>query len=139
MEELEKLAAQVNETVEKMETASKAERAELAKEFKSLTAEYNQKFAEQQKALDKIIADQAEVQKSVDQIAIEAKRLDIQKQMDDMHETLTKKFESDEFKTYIKNFKSGSKKGVNIDIAGVDIKKATVTPSTATADTSAPD
>ena len=139
MEELEKLAAQVNETVEKMESASKAERAELAKEFKSLTAEYNGKFAEQQKALDKIIADQKEVQKSVDAIAIEAKRLDIQKQMDDMRETLTKKFESDSFKSYVKNFKAGDRKGLNIDLAGVDIQKATVTPSTATTDTSAPE
>lgn len=139
MEDLEKLAAQINETVEKMETASKADRAQLVKEFKEQTAEYNTKFADQQKALDKIIADQIEVQKSVDAIAIEAKRLDIQKQMDDLRETLTKKFETPEFQAYVKSFKSGSKKGINLDLTGIDLHKATVTPSTATQDTSAPE
>jgi HK97 family phage major capsid protein len=94
----------------------------------------------QQKAIETVFNGKLqEVQKSVDAMAIEAKRLEIQKTLDDMRETLTKKFESEEFKTYIKNFKAGSKKGVNIDLTGVDIQKATVTPSTATTDTSAPD
>ena len=139
MEDLEKLAAEINQTVEKMETANKADRAELVKEFKAQTAEYNQKFSEQQKALDKIIADQIEVQKSVDAIALEAKRFDMKQYNEDLTATLTKKFESPEFQSYVKSFKGGSKKGVNIDLSGIDLRKATVTPSTATVDTSAPD
>lgn len=99
---------------------------------KSIEKVFNDKLAEMQKNLET-------VQGSVDTLAIEQKRMDIEKAMEDMRETLTKKFNSDEFKSYVKNFKSGSKKGVNIDLEGVDIQKATVTPSTATADTSAPD
>jgi len=144
MEDLTKqltaIEAQIDDVSKKLDTAATAEELKLAKkEFNDLLKQHKDLNDLQQKSIDKLIADQIEVQKSVDAIAIEAKRLDIQKRMEDLSETLTKRFESDEFKAYVKSFKSGDRKGINLDLQGIDLHKATVTPSTATTDTSAPD
>jgi HK97 family phage major capsid protein len=104
----------------------------------ALTKKFNE-LLEKIPDTKKLQSDFLELQKSVDQFAIEAKRLDIQKQMDDLAATLTKRFETAEFKAYIKSFKAGDRKGVNLDLTGIDLHKATVNPSTATTDTSAPD
>lgn len=131
MEALEKLAQEIDAKVDQLAKASKEEAAQIAKEFHALKDEYNAKFAEYMKNLET-------VQKSVDQIAIERKRLE-DTQIKNFRTELEKQFKSDKFKSFVQSKKAGERAAKHsITLDGVDAYKATVTPSTATADTSAP-
>ena len=131
MEALEKLAKEIDNKVELLAKASKDEAAQIAKEFHTLKDEYNAKFAEYMKNLET-------VQKSVDAIAIEKKRLE-ENQIKSFRSELEAQLKSEKFKTFVKSKKSGERTAKHsITLDGVDAYKATVTPSTATQDTSAP-
>lgn len=132
--ELESIATKLDATVEKFQTANAEEVKGLKAEFQNLTKQYND-------LSEKLEKDLQTVQGSIDEINIEKKRLsEVAKAKKDLRTALTEQLNSDEFKAYIKSKKSGSKKAAyDVTIEGVDSRKATVTPSTATTDTSAPD
>jgi len=131
MEALEKLAQEIDNKVEQLAKASKDEAAQIAKDFHALKDEYNAKFAEYMKNLET-------VQKSVDAIAIEKKRFE-ENQIKSFRSELESQLKSENFRSFIKAKKSGERTAKHsITIDGVDTLKATVTPSTATADTSSP-
>lgn len=130
--QLQALELQLDKVTEKFSTAAKAEDFNaLKKEFQDLTKQYNDLSAQLDEKLQT-------VQKSVDAIAIEKQRLDVQARKD-LRTALTEQLNSESFKSFIKAKKNGDKTVKhNIMMEDVEARKATVTPSTATADTSAP-
>jgi HK97 family phage major capsid protein len=132
--ELEGIATKLDATVEKFQTANAEEVKGLKAEFQNLTKQYNDLSAKLEKDLQT-------VQGSVDELNIEKKRLsESRKAQKDLRTALTEQLSSDEFKSYLKSKKSGDKRAKhNIVMENVDSRKAAVTPSTATADTSSPD
>ena len=131
--QLQSLEEQLDKVTEKFSTAAKAEDfTALKKEFQDLTKQYNELSS-------KMETDLQTVQKSIDNISIEKQRISAQAGKD-LKTALTEQFTSEDFKNYLKSKKSGDKRAKhNIVIDNVEARKATVTPSTATADTSAPD
>lgn len=132
--ELEGIATKLDATVEKFQTANAEEVKGLKAEFQNLTKQYND-------LSEKLEKDLQTVQGSVDDLNIEKKRLsESRKAQKDLRTALTEQLSSDEFKNYLKSKKSGDKRAKhNIVMENVDSRKAAVTPSTATADTSSPD
>lgn len=132
--ELEGIATKLDATVEKFQTANAEEVKGLKAEFQNLTKQYNDLSAKLEKDLQT-------VQGSVDELNIEKKRLsDSRKAQKDLRTALTEQLSSDEFKNYLQSKKSGDKRAKhNIVMENVDSRKAAITPSTATADTSSPD
>jgi len=113
------------------QAATADEMKALKTEFQDLTKQYNDRSAQLDEKLQT-------VQKSVDVIAIERQRLDVQARKD-LSTALAEQFNSEGFKSYLKAKKNGDKTAKhNIMMEDVEARKATVTPSTATADTSAP-
>lgn len=132
--ELEGIATKLDATVEKFQTANAEEVKGLKAEFQNLTKQYNDLSAKLEKDLQT-------VQGSVDELNIEKKRLsESRKAQKDLRTALTEQLSSDEFKNYLQSKKSGDKRAKhNIVMENVDSRKAAITPSTATADTSSPD
>lgn len=132
--ELEGIATKLDATVEKFQTANAEEVKGLKAEFQNLTKQYNDLSAKLEKDLQT-------VQGSVDELNIEKKRLsESRKAQKDFRTALTEQLSSDEFKNYLQSKKSGDKRAKhNIVMENVDSRKAAITPSTATADTSSPD
>lgn len=131
--QLQALEEQLDKVTEKFSTAVKAEDfAALKTQFQDLTKQYNDLSA-------KMEDDLQTVQKSIDTISIERQRLS-QQATKDLRTALTAELGSEAFKNYVVS-KKGGKKQQKFDtfIENVEARKATVTPSTATADTSAPD
>jgi len=136
MEDLKKELAQITEkidaTVLKMDTENKGELKQLRTEFVELTKKYNDLSAQLEEKLQT-------VQKSVDKLSIEEQRLH-QQTVKDLRTALSEQLNSEAFKGYLKAKKGGSKKAsYDVTMENIEARKATVTPSTATTDTSAPD
>jgi len=136
MEDLKKELAQITEkidaTVLKMDTENKGELKQLRTEFVELTKKYNDLSAQLEEKLQT-------VQKSVDKLSIEEQRLH-QQTVNDLRTALSEQLNSEAFKGYLKAKKGGSKKAsYDVTMENIEARKATVTPSTATTDTSAPD
>ena len=132
--ELEQIATKLDATVEKFQNANAEEVKGLKSEFQNLTKQYNDLSAKLEKDL-------LTLQGSVDSIKTEEKRLkEGRKAIKTLKSALAEQLSSDDFKNYLKSKKSGDKRAKhNIMIEDVDVMKATVDPSTATTDTSAPD
>ena len=130
--QLQGLEEQLDKVTEKFSTAATSDDFKgLKKEFQDLTKQYNDLSA-------KLDADLQTVQKSVDAISVANQRLDAQATKD-LRTALTEQLGSESFKNFIKAKKNGDKTVKhNISMENVDARKATVNPSTATADTSAP-
>jgi HK97 family phage major capsid protein len=130
--ELDSIATKIDATVQKMDTENKEELKTLKGEFQALTKQYNDLSA-------KLNEDLQTVQKSVDKLSIEEQRLK-GAQLKDLRTALADQLNSEAFKSYLTAKKGGDKRAKHsISMENVEARKATVTPSTATTDTSAPD
>lgn len=110
-----------------------------AEDFKSLKSEFQDLLKQHNDLSAKIADDLQTVQKSVDAIAVEKQRIQAEVTKN-LKSAITEQLSSEAFKNFVKAKKSGDKNAKhNISIEGVDTRKATVTPSTATSDTTQPD
>jgi len=131
--QLADLEKQLDGITDRFNTAVKTE------DFKGLKDEFQALLKQHNDLSEKLNADLQTVQKSVDNIAIDRQRISAQA-VKDLKTALTEQLTSETFKSYLSAKKAGDKRAKHsIVIDNVEARKATVTPSTATADTSAPD
>ena len=128
---LEELAKEIDSTVEKFQAANADELKTLKSDFQNLTKQYNDLTLQMDAKLQ-------EVQKSVDAISVASKRLSAN-EVKDLKSALLEQLSGEAFKSYLKSKKDGDKRAKhNVILNGVDAQKTAITPSTATADTVAP-